>query len=190
MNEDRLNKLIEDASQLDFGNNEKLPPIHQWNPELSGKIAIRIDEQGFWSHEGSSFTRKSIVNLFSKLIVFEENKYYLISPTEKWEIEVAVAPFVVIDVDEVKVNSIDAIRCRTLTEQTFLVDEFHAIWLVMINDTGEKIPFVKVRDNLNAFFNRAAYYKLMQIAIDNQLEVNNELFISSMNKRYSLGAID
>ena len=190
MNEDRLNKLIEDASQLDFGNNEKLPPIHKWNPKLSGKIPIRIDEQGFWSHEGSSFTRKSIVNLFSKLIVFEENKYYLISPTEKWEIEVAVAPFVVIDVDEVKVNSIDAIRCRTLTEQTFLVDEFHAIWLVMINDTGEKIPFVKVRDNLNAFFNRAAYYKLMQIAIDNQLEVNNELFISSMNKRYSLGAID
>ena len=109
MNEDRLNKLIEDASQLDFGNNEKLPPIHQWNPELSGKIAIRIDEQGFWSHEGSSFTRKSIVNLFSKLIVFEENKYYLISPTEKWEIEVALAPFVVVDVDEVKVNSIDAI---------------------------------------------------------------------------------
>ena len=102
----------------------------------------------------------------------------------------ALAPFVVVDVDEVKVNSIDAIRCRTLTEQTFLVDEFHAIWLVMINDTGEKIPFVKVRDNLSAFFNRAAYYKLMQIAIDNQLQVNNELFISSMNKRCSLGAID
>ena len=182
-----LESFISEISVFEEANTEKLPPVHKWNPEYSGKMDLIIDNQGDWKHDGTYFKRRSIVNLFSKLLLLEDSKYFLISPTEKWEIEASIAPFVVISVDRIELNSVPAIKCTTLTEQVFLIGKSHPIWLENINSSDQTIPFTRVRDNLNAFFNRSSYYRLIDIALENKNKSENEIAINSLGMEYSLG---
>lgn len=182
-----LESFINDISIFEEANTEKLPPVHKWKPEYSGKMDLIIDSQGDWKHDGAYFKRRSIVNLFSKLLLLEGNKYFLISPTEKWEIKVSVAPFVVVSVDRVELNSVPAIKCTTLTEQVFLIGKSHPIWLDNINSNDNGIPFTRVRDNLNAFFNRSSYYRLIDMALENKSKSKEEISIHSLGIDYPLG---
>ena len=63
-----LDALIKDLEQSE---NKQLPPVNDWNPDLSGDIDIRIDREGNWFHEGEKFQRQALVNLFSSILKME-----------------------------------------------------------------------------------------------------------------------
>ncbi|MDH3992645.1 MAG: DUF1285 domain-containing protein, partial [Gammaproteobacteria bacterium] len=75
------------------------PPLHLWQPPLSGDIDIRIAADGSWYHEGGRVERESLVRLFASILRREDDgEYYLVTPAEKWRIQVELHPLMVTDI--------------------------------------------------------------------------------------------
>ena len=73
--------------------NHKLPPVEAWNPSLSGDMDLRIAKDGTWWHQGAPIQRLALVRLFSTILRHDEDgEYYLLTPVEKWRIQVDDAP--------------------------------------------------------------------------------------------------
>ena len=65
-------------------------PLDQWNPSNCGFVDIAIDRDGRWFHEGSEIKRVELVSLFAGLLRREDDgAYYLVTPVEKVEVDVA-----------------------------------------------------------------------------------------------------
>ena len=72
-------------------------PLEKWNPELCEGAEFKIDGNAQWYYNNSKIERASMVKLFSKLIKWEEGKYYAVTPVEKIPIVVEKEVFSVID---------------------------------------------------------------------------------------------
>lgn len=71
-----------------------------WNPPLSGEIAIRIRRDGVWEHDGRPISREALWKLFAGLLRREnDGHYYLLTPVEKWRIDVESHALLVVDID-------------------------------------------------------------------------------------------
>ena len=97
-----LDKQLESIEgQVKAPRNFDSPPLQLWNPPFSGDIPIRISATGTWYHEEGEITRESLVRLFASILRREEDgEYYLVTPAEKWRIDVALHPLMVIDVEQ------------------------------------------------------------------------------------------
>jgi hypothetical protein len=146
---------------------ENLPPIHKWNPPFSGSIEITIKENGDWYHEGVKFTRQSLVKLFSSILKREGDEYFLVTPVEKWKINVEGAPLLVTDMDVIE-NPADGrwqiIKFQTSTDDIFPLNELHSLQLSTKNNGVYFRPYVLVRNNLEALIHRNVFYRLADIA--------------------------
>ena len=92
MGSSHLDKLFSDLFAYQQQSSNDLPPVHLWNPPLSGDIDIVIDREGRWFHEGDEIKRASLVKLFASILTCEGDEYFLVTPVEKWRIKVDVAP--------------------------------------------------------------------------------------------------
>ena len=63
-----LEDLFADLLQQQAESAESLPPVHLWNPQLSGVMDMRIDREGRWIHEGGEIKRQPLVKLFSRIL--------------------------------------------------------------------------------------------------------------------------
>ena len=59
----------------------------------------------------------------------------------------------------------------------------------LINYENTIIPLVNVRSDIEGFFNRATYYKLVDIALKENIIIDNILHIRSGTNHYPLGTI-
>ena len=140
-----------------FKQQQKMPPIENWNPTREGEIDILINAKGEWFHEGGYFERQDLARLFASILRREGEHYYLVTPSDKLKIQVEDVPFSVVLMnvtdegisfitslgDEVKVNSEHPIEFRKTTDL---------------------IPYVMIRNNLWAKLNQSTYYQLMDLA--------------------------
>ena len=157
--------------QVGAKRNFEAPPLHLWNPPLSGDIDIHIDEQGSWYHEGSPITRESIVNLFSRILRREEDgNYYLVTPAEKWRIKVALHPLIVVDVDQSGQGE-DAVITMTLNNGSRVeVGPEHPL---SAEASQENVAVVSLAHGLTAICSRPCWYRLVELAGDDmQLNSN------------------
>lgn len=142
--------------------------VKDWNPPFSGDIDICIKADGTWQHEGVTFTRETLADLFSSLLRKEANEYFLVTPVEKWRIRVEDGPLFVIDYvlessrDE---YAIPRIRMTTSSGDLFYLDDEHTIFFSSENSSGEDKPYVIVRDNLRALLVRNVFYSFSSIAV-------------------------
>ena len=174
-------------AQFDITGNKKLPPVHLWHPERVGSIDIRIDSEGRWFHEGGIFKREALVELFASILRLENEQYYLVTPAEKLAVEVADVPFII---DSAQMGSEGCLLLVTQTQQVIPLKHGHQ-WQLR-DYQGLQVPYVCVRDNLYARVNRAVYYQLVELALEqmasNSLN-NDELLLSSSEKLFLLGTI-
>jgi uncharacterized protein len=156
---DKTLKTIEE----NIGRNYESPPLEQWHPKLSGDIAIRIDREGNWFHEGSRFERQSIVNLFASILRREsDGEYYLVTPGEKWRISVDLLPLMVVDIEAVKDDTFGDCLLATLnTDKQLLVNGDRSIYL---EPRAEDVAALALPHGLAALFTRAAWYRLVEMA--------------------------
>lgn len=181
------------AELVQLGQAQKRPPIERWHPENAGCIDIRIDAQGQWFHEGTPFKRQAIVRAFSGLLRFEENDYWLVTPAEKLRIQVDDAPFLAVDFEIQTRSGQQLVLFRTNVNDAVLLDADHAIWL---DGEAHSIPYIHVRDGLNAKVTRAAFYRLVEVCIESDcitedpLTQKKRLFAESAGRRFDLGGID
>jgi len=141
-----------------------LPPIERWNPPLSGDIDIRIARDGTWYHEGVAIERLALVRLFTGLLKREGDAHFLVTPVEKWRIQVEDAPFVLVALD----TQSDAQGRQQLVFFTNVGDPViagpeHPLRMKAC-DGGEPAPYLLVRRNLEGLLSRPVYYQLAELA--------------------------
>lgn len=133
----------------------KLPPVAGWNPPFCGDSRMRIARDGQWFHDGAKIARPELVRLFAGLLRREGDDYFLVTPAEKLSIAVEDVPFQAVAVARrggdilFTTNVGDAVR----------LDAAHALRLA-----GD-VPYIPVRDGLDARVARSAWYHLVEMAV-------------------------
>ncbi len=169
------------ADQLgEFGQSpKKLPPIQDWNPELSGDMDMIIKADGSWIHEGGIIKREKLVKLFSSILKREGDDYFLVTPVEKWRIQVEVTPFTILlaKIDTQATN-------QSVTLMSNVGDEITLGALHKLQASDEELPFIEVRNGLNAQLNRNVYYQLAELSHEN---VNGQFVFNSNGTEQRIG---
>lgn len=138
------------------------PPLHLWHPPLSGDIPIRITADGSWYHDGGKIERESLVNLFASILRREEDgEYYLVTPGEKWRIEVELHPLAVTDVEVLHRGGVQVLQATLNTGKKVDIGEEYPLFLE--SAVGD-IAAIKLWHGLTALFTRAAWYRLAEMA--------------------------
>lgn len=183
-----VDKLFSDLLSESKKYSDTLPPIHQWQPELSGDIAILIDREGRWFHDSVEIKRASIITLFSKLLKLEESDYFLVTPNEKWRIQVDVAPLFVISASLEIRQGHQAIVCQTLTGESVLIGRDNPLQMKQDVANKQTYPLLLVRDNISALISRSTFYQLVDWSISRTHQGGQkEQLIESMGCEFSLG---
>lgn len=156
------NSLDSIEQQLKEQGSAKLPPLHLWDPPLSGDIAIRIASDGSWYHEGGRIERETLVRLFASILRREaDGEYYLVTPVEKWRIEVELHPLLVTDIDCIEQEGMQTIVATLNTGRVVTVNEQNSLFLEP--EVG-MVAAMKLRNGLTALFSRPAWYRLVELA--------------------------
>ena len=181
---DSLERFAQLAGEQSGKRNFDRPPLHLWHPELSGDIPIRIDAQGNWYHDGGLIKRESLVKLFASILRREEDgAYYLVTPVEKWRIEVELHALVVIDVTPVDSDDNALLRATLNTGQQLEIGAEHTLFL---EESVGGVAAITLWHGLSALFNRAAWLRL----VDAAQESDEGLWVTSGSERYFLGATE
>ncbi|MEH6638278.1 MAG: DUF1285 domain-containing protein [Porticoccaceae bacterium] len=144
----------------------KLPPVESWNPPLSGDIDIVITRDGVWHHEGSPIKRQPLVKLFSSILKREGDDYFLVTPVEKWRMQVEDVPFLVVAM-ECSSNDVDAEQVLTFTtnvDDRVCAGPDNPIRVEVDPETDEPSPYLLIRRNLEGRISRSVYYQLAELA--------------------------
>lgn len=180
-----LKALTEAAKAAAEGKNR--PPVHLWTPELSGTMDMVIQSNGSWWHEGVRIVREPLVKLFASILKREGYSYFLVTPTEKWEITVERFPFVATHMDISGGGADRQIFFTTnLGEVTELSEDFP---LNVTTDaaTLEPEPRIRVRNNLEALISRSVFYELVDLAEDIMTDAGAQLCVKAGGQAYPLG---
>ena len=172
---DNIQDLFEELKSLQAG--KHLPPVSQWHPSREGGIDIRVDREGLWYHEGRLIKRHAIARVFSSILRYEQNAYYLVTPMEKLKIHVEDVPFIGTST-ETRGEGVDLeVIVSTNMDDHVVLSDSHP--LEMRGD----IPYARVRGELYARLSRSCYYRL----VDEGVEEEGAWCIYSGGARFVIG---
>ena len=140
-----------------------LPPVHLWNPPLTGDIDIEIRRDGTWIHEGAPIRRAPMVRLFSSILRRDGDEFFLVTPVEKVRIRVEDAPFVALDANAAGDGPDQVVTLTTNVGDTVTAGPEHPIRVERNPATGEPSPYLLVRVNLEALIDRKTFYRLVDL---------------------------
>lgn len=161
------------------------PPIHLWHPVKIVDFDMRIDRDGRWFHDKGEIKRIELVRLFASILRREEDgKYYLVTPPEKYPVVVDEAPFVAVAV----VRDGDRLVFATNLGDSVVLDDKHPLW-VDASERGEPIPYINIREKLNALINRNTFYELVEMAEHRCSGEKTTLIIKSAGIEFLLGEL-
>lgn len=147
------------AGKRNFDN----PPLDQWHPPLSGDIDITIRADGSWWHEGGLIERPEIVRLFASILRREaDGEYYLVTPGEKWRLQVEAHALLITEIDR---RGKDLVATLNTGKQVVL-DSAHGLFLDAERDG---VAAMHLDHGLTALCSRAAWYRLVDMAEGNDL---------------------
>lgn len=136
-----------------------LPPLDRWCPELSGDIDIRIDAQCRWFHEGGRIERPALVALFARILRREpDGHYYLLTPHEKWRIQVEAHPLRIFALERAVQGGLNCIFATANNDMRYALSSEYP---VVLCDKGEG-AFVRLDYGLTAKLDRPAWYQLCE----------------------------
>ena len=142
------------------------PPIDKWYPEFSGDIDINILTDGRWIHEGGEIKRHELVKLFASILRREDDgEYYLVTPVEKWRVQVEDLPLLVVDM-EIGDPAPDGRRIvvKTNVDTWFELGLQHVLQVETDAESGEPAPSIMTEHGLSARVNRACFYRFVELA--------------------------
>ena len=176
-----MTKTLDELAALLEGQRGK-PPLHKWQPELSGDIDIEIRADGRWFHEGTEIRRPELVRLFASILRREaDGHYYLVTPVEKWRIRVLDQPLLIVDAEQAE----GRIAMKTNTDDWLVLGPEHRLRVTTDSATGEPDPTVGLAHGLRAKLSRPVFYRLVEGAE----ERDGQLWIRSDGEAFSLGSV-
>jgi hypothetical protein len=159
-------------------------PIEQWQPPFCGPIPIRIDRDGSWFFHGSQIQRPELVRLFAAVLSCDAGRYLLTTPSEQVQIEVADAPFLLV---EAQWQEDGRLQLTTNLQQQFMVGAQYPVTLQAEPPTGQLLPYMQLPRGLSAKFSRALYYQLAEQAQRIQVADSEHYVLSSGAYQFRLG---
>ena len=142
-------------------------PVHLWNPPLSGEMDMRIARDGTWYHEGEPIRRLALAQLFSTILRLDQDaRYYLVTPVERWAIQVDDAPFVAVRLSVSGEGEQQQLLFHTSLEDEVPLDGEHPLRVELDPQSGEPSPYIRVRANLDALIRRTVFYELADLAVE------------------------
>ncbi len=148
---------------------DKLPPIHLWHPEVVTESHMRISADGEWFHEGKKIERRRLARLFASILRREaDGQYFLVTPVERSRVDVDDAAFVGVLLDAQGVGQSQQLTLTTSMADVVRISADHPLEFRGKGD--ERIPYVLVRNNLDARLSRSVYYQLVDLACSHLMD--------------------
>ncbi|MEK9713885.1 MAG: DUF1285 domain-containing protein [Thalassolituus sp.] len=163
------------AAQFGLNTDAKSYLLEKWNPDCSGDIDIVIKSDGRWIHEGGEIKRSGLVRLFASILKKEGEDHYLVTPVEKWRIQVEDAPLHVLSVQRVD----EGLQALISDGRLVAIDSSSSLRLEALGDID--LPVMDVRF-MRARFLRQAYYSLCEEGVLNE----DSLVIDTYGCRFNL----
>lgn len=146
-----------------------------------GAFPIRIDVDGRWYYQNSPIGRMPLVKLFATVLSRDaDGAYWLTTPIERGTIEVEDVPFVAVEMTVSGSGEDQIIRLRTNLDEWVEVGAEHPLWVedrkgvagdgAEHDAAGGPVPYVQVKDGLNARVARSVYYDLVALAVEGKSE--------------------
>ncbi len=148
----------------------RIPPLDQWQPQVTGDSHMVIAADGRWFHEGGEITRPAMVRAFSILLMRDAGgQHWLVTPHEQLSIEVEDAAFIAVDVKQEG----DALAFRLNTDDFVIAGPEHPV--IARGDPDVPALYLGVRHGTEARLNRSTYAQLIEIALaDGDLAVRSQ----------------
>lgn len=183
MNPDTIAEQVEKAVK-----NSENPPIDEWNPELSGDMDLHVTRDGQWVFKGQPLAREAIVRLFSTILRKEEDgEYYLVTPVEKWRIQVEDTPLLAHSLQVSGEGDQQVISITTSVGETLEVGKNHPLEIGHYPGSEEPRPIVRVRHGIEARLVTAAYYDLVEYVVERNEDGHPVLGVFSHGIFYKIG---
>lgn len=156
-------------------------------PVLLGDLQMRIARDGTWFHQGSPIARLPLVRLFASALRLEEDgQYWLVTPAERGRIAVEDVPFVAVEVRAEGAGRDQRLIFRSNLDEEAIAGEAHPLRIATEPASGATIPYILIRDGLEARILRPVFYHLVEFG-----EQNGEQFgVWSSGRFFPLGRLD
>lgn len=155
-----------------------------------GDFELRIDRDGGWHYRGSPITRLPLVKLFASVLRrAPDGSYWLVTPVEQGRVEVEDVPFVAVELEAEGSGRDQRLRLRTNLDEWVTLDAGHPLRLVPAPG-GAEVPYVTVRDGLDARVARPVFYHLAELAEPAPDADNGVLGVWSAGRFFPLGSVD
>ncbi len=150
-------------------------------PQKFEEFDIHITSDGRWFHQGGEIKRPAIVKLFASVLSRDKiGKYWLTTPTEKGEVTVEDAPFVIVRLNVISDVKQEKPRLEMVdnVERSFVLGVEHSIFFKK-NKKQQQTPYLYLKNGLTAKISRPVYYQLMDMVTSN---VDGEMGVWSADK--------
>ncbi len=156
-----------------------------------GDLGIRIDRSGCWYYHGSPIDRKEMVCLFASMLTRRpDGSYWLVSDDEMGRIEVDDVPFQAVEMFHGGSGRDMVVTLRTNVDDLVTVDTGHPLRLVADPATGETVPYIAVRDGIEARLTRSVYYELVAHGIAEKVGGDELYGLWSSGTFFPLGRLE
>jgi uncharacterized protein len=148
-------------------------------PQECGDVGLKIGRDGTWYYQDSPIRRKPLVKLFASVLRREaDGHYYLVTPAERALVRVEEAPFMAVGMEVEGGGRDQRLTFRTNVDDEVTAAADHPLRFRPERD-GSFTPFVMVRDGLEARLDRPVYYELVELAVTNSRDGEDELGVWS-----------
>lgn len=160
-------------------------------PTNCGDLGLRIDRNGRWFYHGSPINRKEMVCLFSSVMERRaDGSYWLVTPDEMGTIQVDDVPFLAVEMFTCGCGREKVVSFRTNMDELVTVDAEHGLRIATCPETGEPLPYVHVRDGLEARLTRSVYYELVALGFEEKVDGEELYGLWSSGTFFPLGRLD
>ena len=157
---------------------------------VCGEIDIRIGRDGTWYYHGSPIGRKRLVKLFASVLKREpDGQYVLETPVEKGRIQVDDVPFVAVELTTAGAGEELVLTLRTNLDEFVTVGAGNPIRVASDPETGHPVPYVHVRDGLDARIARPVYYELVELGMERRHGKDHLYGVWSKGEFFVLGEL-
>lgn len=171
--------------------NDLFPTPSPSGAVLCGDIDMKIQRDGTWLYRGSPIGRKEMVCLFASVLErHDDGSFWLITPAEMARIEVEDAPFLAVELFSCGSGRDRVVSFRTNVDELVTVDASHPLRVAPDPKTNEPVPYVWVRDGLEAKLSRPVYYELVSLAHEETTAEGNRFGIWSSGSFFPLGNLE
>jgi len=126
---------------------------------------IRIDREGNWHYRTGPIMRNRLFRLYAGALKRDgPGRFSLAAPCEKVRVEVEDAPFVAVQLAAKGEGAEQRLHLKTNLEEEVTIGRDHPLRFLKDAGTGGLIPYVLLRDGLEARCSRSVAFELAAMA--------------------------